>query len=113
MVKLGKPEDRKPKSERNPKTEARKSNGRDVRLGFRASGFFRVSTFGFRISFCNRLPPVAVVSGTRAFTRHHGRAERMFRGAARAEGRAFVRFDLPLQNQAAETFGGFVNVMRS
>ena len=35
----------------------------------------------------------------------------MFQGAFRAEGRAFVRFDLSLQNQATETFDGFGDVM--
>ena len=33
--------------------------------------------------------------------------------ATSAEGRAFLRLDLSLQNQAAETFGGFGNVMIS
>jgi len=57
------------------------------------------------------MPSIPVIRRARAFARHHGRAERMLRGAARAEGRAFVRFDLSLQNQAAETLGGFVNMM--
>jgi len=57
------------------------------------------------------VPPVPVVSGASALARYHGRAERMLRRAARAEGRAFVRFDLSLQNQAAEAFGRFINVM--
>ena len=35
----------------------------------------------------------------------------MFRRAFRAEGRAFVRFDLPLQNQTTKALGGFVNVI--
>ena len=37
----------------------------------------------------------------------------MFRRAFRAEGRAFVRLDLPLQNQAAKAFDRFGNVMVS
>ena len=46
----GKSEDRNPKSERSPKTEARR-NGAAGRLDFRTrfSGFFRISGFGFRI----------------------------------------------------------------
>src|SRR5580765_7868202 len=49
-----KSEIRNPKSERNPNAEIRKADGRsDVswNFGLRPSGFFRISDFGFRISF--------------------------------------------------------------
>src|ERR1035438_1569864 len=74
---------------------------------------FNVRCFRINNSFSSfsRLPSISVICRASSFTRHHGRAKRMFRGAARAEGRALVRFDLSLQNQAAETFGGFVNMM--
>jgi len=52
--------------------------------------------------------PVAVVSGARSFARHHRRAERMFRRAARAKGRTLVGFPDPLQYQAADAFGRFL-----
>src|SRR2546425_3064541 len=44
-----KSEIRRPKSERNPKAEARKNQ--ELLVGFRISSFFRISAFGFRISF--------------------------------------------------------------
>jgi hypothetical protein len=53
-----KSECRKPKSEGNPKSEVTKDQPRwrlaqsaaEVLLGFRASGFLRISVFGIRIS---------------------------------------------------------------
>src|SRR6185436_7963668 len=52
--KVMKTESRKPKAERKPKIESRKSTGRGL---FRFSGFGFLSDFGFRISAFIRLSP--------------------------------------------------------
>ncbi len=60
-----------------------------------------------RIVFHGRAA-VAVVGGAGAFARNHGRAQRVLRRAARAEGRALVRLLQALQDQAADALGGFL-----
>src|ERR1035438_10220045 len=50
---------------------------------------------------------IEVVGSTGALGGNHGRAEGVLRGAAGAEGGAFVGLDFALQDQAAEAFGWF------
>src|SRR5208282_4160380 len=65
-----------------------------------------VECFFMAVSIVSAIP---IVCRARAFARNHWRAERAFRRAFHAEGRAFVRFDLPLQHQAAQAFSGFLD----
>ena len=51
------------------------------------------------------------IGRARAFARNHRRAQRMFRRAARAERRTFVRLFQSLQHQSAEALGRFVHAM--
>src|SRR5579885_2744036 len=52
---------------------------------------------------------VAVVRCTGAFARHHGRPQRMLRGATAAKRRAVRRFFQTLQNQAGKTLHRFLH----
>src|SRR5437868_3753498 len=82
-------ETRNSKFEGSSKSEIRNSTLSHPRSRFRLSNLFRLSDFEFRISCASRcfhtVPPMSVIGRARTLARHHGRAERMLRGAARAE----------------------------
>jgi hypothetical protein len=65
-----------------------------------------------RLSLCYGFgpkPSVSIIRRARAFRRHHRRAERALRRAARAKGGAFVWFLQTLQNKPADALRGFFN----
>ena len=70
------------------------------------NGFTRCSCSSHRSS----VPPVRVVSGARAFGRHHRRAERMLGRAFFAERGTLMRLLDAFQHEAADAQGGFLGV---